>query len=40
LTTKTISVVEKQTSSSLQKPLTISDPAIQVSLKTLNTKGL
>jgi hypothetical protein len=38
LSGKTISVAEKQTSSSLQKPLMISDFAVQVSLGTLNKK--
>jgi hypothetical protein len=36
----TTSVAEEQTSSSLQKALTISDPATQASSKTLNEKGL
>jgi hypothetical protein len=40
LTSKTTSAVQKQSSSSLQKPLTISNPAIQISSKTLNKKGL
>jgi hypothetical protein len=40
LTGKKISATEKQTSSSLQKPLTVSDSAVQVPLGTLNRKGL
>jgi hypothetical protein len=40
LTAKTTSAAEKQSSSSLEKPLTISDPAVQTSSKTPNKKGL
>jgi chromosome segregation ATPase len=40
LTGKTISATEKQSSSSLQKPSTFSDSAVQVPLGTLNRKGL
>jgi hypothetical protein len=39
-TTKTTITTEKQSSSSLRKSLTISDPAIQVPSKTFNAKGL
>jgi hypothetical protein len=40
LTSKTISVAEKQTSSSLQKSVMFSDSVVQVPLGTLNKKGL